>query len=140
MGAGSSSSSLRTNVLDEMRSSGRVLEDFEKHDFDCASVGGMKTVYMMFHSALEELQTQYTVKDEGLVVCSEASEVIEKKKKVEKQQEKERPEPNVDSVMNKLNNVWEEEISLMENAAGVFLLKLLCTVRLTLNNVLDKIS
>ncbi|XP_069191840.1 uncharacterized protein [Procambarus clarkii] len=76
MGAVGSTSQLRRSVSTEMRSCGRILEDLEKHDFDCASVGGMKCVYMMFHSALYEIQTQCTVKDEEVVLCSQKSEVI----------------------------------------------------------------
>ncbi|XP_069159258.1 uncharacterized protein [Procambarus clarkii] len=139
MGAGSSTSQLRSNISLEIRLIGRILEDFEKHGFDCASLGGMKTVYKMFHSALNEIKTTYTLKDEELVACTEKSEVIEKKKKIEKQQEEEKTEPTLDSVIDELDKLWEEEISPMENAAAVFLLKLLCAVRLTLDKILSKI-
>ncbi|XP_045604485.1 uncharacterized protein [Procambarus clarkii] len=139
MGAVGSTSQLRRSVSTEMRSCGRILEDLEKHDFDCASVGGMKTVYMMFHSALDEIKTQCTIKDEEVVVCSQKSEVIEKMK-VNKPGQEERTEANLDSVLDELDKLWDEEIALIDNAAAVFLLKLLCAVRLTLNKVLHKIS
>ncbi|XP_045616593.1 uncharacterized protein [Procambarus clarkii] len=162
MGAGSSSTSqLRCSVSDEIRSCGKILEDFEKHDFDCASLGGMKTVYKMFHSALDEIKTKCTLEDDcqKLVACTEftekstekstdkstdkrteKSEATEPKEMSEKQKKEEKTEPTLDSVIDELDQFWEEEISVMDDAAAVFLLKLVCTVRLTLEKALDKIA
>ncbi|XP_045617815.1 uncharacterized protein [Procambarus clarkii] len=142
MGVGSSSTYLRRSASRELRSIGRILEDMEMHGFDCASLGGMKTVYKMFHSSIYEIKTKFTITEEGdeLVLCSERSEVIEKEKKIDEQQEEEKTEPTLDSVIDELDKLWEEEISPMEDAAAVFLLKLLCAVRLTLEKVLLKIA
>ncbi|XP_045604543.1 uncharacterized protein [Procambarus clarkii] len=136
MGAGSSSSSLRTNVLDEIRSIFRILEDFEERKFDFSALGGMKTVYKLFHSSLNEIKRQYTVKDEELVSCPEKREVENNEER--KPGERETTEPNLDSVINELDKLWEEEIALMDNAGAVFLLKLLCAIRLTLEKMLHK--
>ncbi|XP_045594277.2 neurofilament medium polypeptide-like isoform X1 [Procambarus clarkii] len=261
MGAGSSTSQLRRNVSDEIRSCARSWKTSRSMTLIVASLGGMKTVYKMFHSALNEIEKKCTLKDEGqelvsctekkstdestvkdegqelvssaekkstaestlryegqelvsytekstdestlmdegqelvsctekntnestlkdegqelvsctekkstdestlryegqeLVACTEKSteEIVEtttdkstvksvateQKKKIEKQKKEEKTEPTLDSVIDELDKLWEEEISPMDDAAAVFLLKLLCAVRLTLEKALHKIA